>query len=55
VIDIISKDFKVNTGEMLFIDDFQGNIERADNLRMKTILFTNLTNLKLQIKKLLKS
>lgn len=55
VINIISKDFKVNTEEMLFIDDFYGNIEMANNLGMKTILFTNLTNLKLQIAKLFKN
>ncbi len=55
VIGRIYLDFKVKPKEMLFIDDFPGNIEKAKSLGMQTILFVGIDDLKLKIHKLLKN
>lgn len=55
VIDKIITDFKVMPKEMLLIDDFPGNVEKAKDLGMQTILFTGVNDLKLKISHLLKN
>lgn len=55
VIDKIITDFKVMPKEMLLIDDFPGNVEKAKALGMQTILFTGVNDLKLKISHLLKN
>ena len=46
VVDKIISDFKVKPEEMLFIDDFPGNIEKAKNYGMQTALFISIDDLK---------
>ena len=53
-IDKIVKDFKVKTNEMLFIDDFPGNIDKAKTYGMQTILFIGVDALKQKVDELLK-
>lgn len=55
VIDKIVNDFKVKPKEMLLIDDFPGNVEKAKALGMQTILFTGVNDLKLKVSHLLKN
>lgn len=46
VIDKVLGDFGVSTEEVLFIDDFPGNLDKAKEYGMKTILFTGVDDLK---------
>lgn len=55
VIDKIINDFKVMPKEILLIDDFPGNVEKAKVIGMQTILFTGVNDLKLKISHLLKN
>jgi putative hydrolase of the HAD superfamily len=52
VINKILQDFNVQPQEIIFIDDFPGNIEKAKAAGMQTILFVNLDDLKSQLDKL---
>lgn len=55
VIEMIAMDFKVKPKEMIFIDDFPGNIEKAKSFGMQTILFIGNDDLKLRVDKSLKN
>ena len=54
VIDKIINDFKVKPEEMLFIDDFHGNVDKAKAYGMQTVLFVGVDNLKQKVNALLK-
>ncbi len=49
VIDKLLDDFKVKPEECIFIDDFPGNITKAQKLGMKTILFVGINDLKTKL------
>lgn len=55
VVDKITADFSVQPEEMLFIDDFPGNVERAATYGMKTILFVGVDDLKKKVKQSLQN
>lgn len=55
VVDKIFTQFKVNSNEVLFIDDYVGNVEKAKDLGMQTIQFKRNKDLMLKLKKLLKN
>ncbi len=50
----IINDFNIKPKEMLFIDDFLGNINKAKAYGMQTILFIGLGDLRQKVSKLLK-
>ncbi len=54
VIDTIINDFRVEPDEMLLIDDFPGNIEKARTFGMQTFLFVGIDALKQKLTSLLK-
>ena len=50
IVDKILKEFKVKPEEILFVDDFPGNIEKAKRIGMQTILFIGADDLKSRLK-----
>ncbi|MEK6963373.1 MAG: HAD-IA family hydrolase [Nanoarchaeota archaeon] len=54
LIDKVLADFKLKTEEVLFIDDFQGNLEKAEKYGMKTLLYTDVKTVKKELNTLLK-
>jgi HAD superfamily hydrolase (TIGR01509 family) len=50
IVDKILKEFRVKPEEVLFVDDFPGNIEKAKRMGMQTILFIGADDLKSRLK-----
>ena len=53
LIDKLLVDFNVKPEEILFIDDFQGNLEKAEKYGMKTLLYTDVETVKKELNKIL--
>lgn len=54
-VDMVLKDFNATTQELLFIDDYSGNIEKAKSLGMKTLLFKDIQEFKKELNSLLEN